>query len=36
MNPYQLDEYISKFSGFWCIFFYFDFIFDRVSCKQTV
>ena len=27
--PIKLDESISKF-------FYFDFIFDRISCKQTV
>ena len=30
-HPYQLDESISKFRGV-----YFYFIFDRISCKQTV
>ena len=37
LHPYHLDESISIFqlamSG---AFFYFDFIFNRISCKQTV
>ena len=35
-HPYQLDESISIFRGGWCIVFYFYFIFDTNSYKQTV
>ena len=35
IHPYQLDESIPNL-GVSGAFFYFDFIFDRISCKQTV
>ena len=35
IHPYQMDESISNFRGFWCTFSFYS-ISNRYSCQQTV